>query len=198
MRWTDMNLRTVVTIAAILACLRPAAAMVTNLPLQPVDVQTTQTPPQVFVHDNGGALRGARPDDDPSLLLYDASGNALYFTLEKWRAGNGALDIVPDSAGGGDQVTLNFRRLIAFGHYSVFLRTDDAEGQHFAPLDGSGISNNFDAHQDGSANVMISAPQPVTTGTWVVTIYHSDAQDHGNLPGDFTHTAHQQLIVKIP
>jgi hypothetical protein len=38
----------------------------------------------------------------------------------------------------------------------------------------------------------------VNSGTWIVTIYHSDAQDHGNSPGDFTHTAHQQLIVKVP
>ena len=192
-----MNLRTVLTIAAIAACLRPAVAMVTNLPLGPVDLQTTQTPPQVFVHANGDALRGARPDDDPNLPLFDASGNALYFTLEKWRAGNGAVDIVPDSEG-GDRVTLNLRRLIAFGHYSVFLRTDDADGQHFTPLDGSGITNNFDAHVDGSASVVVSAPQHIASGYWIVTIYHSDAQDHGNFPGDFTHTAHQQLIVKSP
>jgi hypothetical protein len=193
-----MSLRTVLTIAAIVACLRPAVAMVTNLPLQPVDVQTTQTPAQVFVHENGDSLRGARPDDDPSLPLFDGSVNALYFTLEKWRAGNGSVDIVPDSDAGGDRVTLNLRRLIAFGHYSVFLRTDDADGQHFVPLDGSGITNNFDAHQDGSASVVISAPQHVGTGSWIVTIYHSDDQDHGNFPGDFTHTAHQQLIVKAP
>ena len=172
--------------------------MVTNLPLQPVDVQTTQTPPQVFVHDNGDSLRGARPDDDPSLPLFNATGDALYFTLEKWLAGNGTVDVAPDSEGSGDRVTLNLRRLIAFGHYSVFIRTDDADGQHFLPLDGSGITNNFDAHQDGTASVAISAPQHVNSGTWIVTIYHSDAQDHGNSPGDFTHTAHQQLIVKIP
>jgi hypothetical protein len=195
-----MNLRTVLTIAAVAACLRPAVAMVTNLPLIPVDVQATQTPVQVFVRDNGDSLRGARADDDPNLPLFDASGNALYFTLDKWRAGNGAVDIVPDGdgGGGGDRVALNLRRLIAFGHYSVFLRTDDAEGQHFTPLDGSGITNNFDAHQDGSASVVVSAPQHLTTGNWIVTIYHSDAQDHGNFPGDFTHTAHQQLIVKTP
>jgi len=193
-----MNLRTVLTIAAFMACLRPAVAMVTNLPLQPVDVQTTQTPPQVFVHDNGDSLRGARPDDDPSLPLFNATGDALYFTLEKWLAGNGTVDVAPDSEGSGDRVTLNLRRLIAFGHYSVFIRTDDADGQHFLPLDGSGITNNFDAHQDGTASVAISAPQHVNSGTWIVTIYHSDAQDHGNSPGDFTHTAHQQLIVKIP
>ncbi|MGD0474537.1 MAG: hypothetical protein ABSB70_15165 [Candidatus Velthaea sp.] len=192
-----MNLRTVLTIAAIVACLRPAAAAVTNLSLQPVDVQTTQTPPQVFVHA-GDALRGARPDDDPSLPLFDATGDALYFTLEKWRAANGTLDVVPQNDGGGDQVTLSLRRLIAFGHYSVFLRTDDSDGQHFVPIDGSGITNNFDAHQDGSASVAVSAPQHITSGTWIVTIYHSDDQDHGNFPGDFTRTAHQQLIVKIP
>src|SRR5450755_1167542 len=96
MRWTDMSLRTVLTIAAFAACLRPAVAMVTNLPLQPVDVQATQTPPQVFVRDNRDSLRGARPDDDPSLLLYDAAGNSLYFTLEKWSAANGTIDVAPD------------------------------------------------------------------------------------------------------
>jgi len=198
MRWTDMNLRAVLTIAACMACLRPADAIVTNLPLQPVDVQATQTPAQVFVHDNGESLRGARPDDDPNLALFDAAGNALSFTLEKWRAGSGTVDIGPDSEGSGDRVTLNLRRLIAFGHYSVFVRTDAADGPHFLPLDGSGITNNFDAHQDGTASVDISAPQHMTSGTWIVTIYHSDAQDHGNSPGDFTRTAQQQLIVKIP
>jgi hypothetical protein len=193
-----MKLRTVLTVAAFAACLRPAVAAVTNLPLQPVDVQTTQTQPQVFVRENGDALRGARSDDDPSLPLFDASGNALYFTLDKWRAGNGAVDIAADSVGAGDRVTLTLRRLIAFGHYSIFVRTDGSDGQHFAPLDGSGISNNFDAHWDGSASVAISAPQHLSTGVWIVTIYHSDAQDHGNSPGDFTHTAQQQLIVKVP
>jgi hypothetical protein len=198
MRWTVMKLRTVLAIAAFAACLRPAVAMVTNLPLALVDVQTSQTPPQVFVRDTGGALRGARPDDDPSALLFDATGTSLYFTLDKWRAAAGALDIAPDPAGSGDRVSLNLRRLIAFGHYSVFLRTDAPDGQQFAPLDGSGITNNFDAHQDGTATVVISAPQHVPTGSWIVTIYHSDAQDHGNSPGEFTHTAHQQLLVKIP
>jgi hypothetical protein len=173
--------------------------MVTNLPLMPVDVQTTQTPTQVFVRENGGSLRGARADDEPGLLAFDSAGNSLGFTLEKWRAGSGALDIVPDSeSGAGDHVTLNLRRLIAFGHYSVFVRTDASDGQHFVPLDESGITNNFDAHQDGSASVAIDSPQHLASGSWVVTIYHSDAQDHGNLPGDFTRTAHQQLIVKVP
>ena len=171
--------------------------MVTNLPLQPVDVQSTQTPPQVFVHESGDTLRGARPDDDPGLPLYDASGTALYFTLEKWRAGNGSLDIAPDTDGVGDRVTLTLRRLIAFGHYSVFLRVDGPDGPQFAPLDRSGITNNFDARQDGTANVDISSPH-IASGTWIVTIYHSDAQDHGNSPGELAHTAHQQLLVKLP
>lgn len=172
--------------------------MITNVPLLPVDIQTTQTPPQVFVHESGGALRGARPDDDPGLLLFDATGTSLYFTLEKWRAGNGSIDLAPDGTSSGDRVSLNLRRLIAFGHYSVFIRTDAADGQRFAPLDGSGITNNFDARQDGTASATISAPQHVPSGAWIVTVYHSDAQDHGNSPGEFTHTAHQQLIVKVP
>src|ERR1035438_5989044 len=74
MRWTDMSLRTVLTIAAIVACLRPAVAMVTNLPLQPVDVQTTQTPPQGFGRDNGGSLRGARPGPDPRPSAFHPRG----------------------------------------------------------------------------------------------------------------------------
>ena len=171
--------------------------MATNLPLQPVDLQTTQTLPQVFVRD-GDSLRGARPDDDPSLPLFDATGNALSFTFEKWRAGSGAVDIAPDSEGSGDRVSLNLRRLIAFGHYSIFIRTDSADGPHFLPLDGSGITNNFDAREDGTQSVAISSPAHLSSGAWIVTVYHSDAQDHGNVPGDFTHTAHQQLIVKVP
>lgn len=192
--------------------MRPADASLTNTPLQAADPQTTQTPAQVFVHDSRGSsptddgaevrrggLRAPRPDDDPTLPLYDAGDNALYFTLEKWRAGYGAIDIGPDpDGGGGDRVSLNLRRLIAFGHYSVFVRTDDAGGPHFAPLDGSGITNNFDAHVDGTATVTISAPQHVVSGAWIVTLYHSDAQDHGNSPGDLTRTAHQQLMVKLP
>ncbi len=172
--------------------------MVSNVPLAAVDAVATQTPVQVFVQDNHEGLRGARPDDDLGLPLYDAGGNALYFTLEKWRAGNGALDITADTDTSGDRVTLNLHRLIAFGHYSIFTRTDAADGPHFTPLDGSGLSNNFDAHVDGMASVSVSAPQHVSSGTWIVIVYHSDAQDHGNSPGDFTHTAHQQLIVKVP
>jgi hypothetical protein len=193
-----MKLRTVLTIAAVMACLRPAVALVTNLPMQLADLQSTQTPAQVFVGDAGDKVREPRPDDDPNLPLYDAAGAPLAFTLEKWRAAGGTVDIAPDSEGAGDRVTLNLHKLIAFGHYSVFVRTDGSDGQHFGPLDSSGLTNNFDARQDGTASVAISSPQHLTSGEWIVTIYHSDAQDHGNFPGDFTHTAHQQLIVKVP
>ncbi len=172
--------------------------MVASLTFAPVDLQTSQTPPQIFVRDAGGSVRAMHADDDPSLPAFDASGNALSFTLEKWRAATGTVDVGPDTEGSGDLVTLTLHKLIAFGHYSVFVRTDAADGAHFAPLDGSGITNNFDARQDGSATVVISSGQHLTSGTWLVTIYHSDAQDHGNSPGDFTHTAHQQLTVKLP
>jgi hypothetical protein len=192
-----MKLRAVLTIAAFVACLRPAVAAETSLPFGPADMQTSQTPAQVFVHENGDALRGAKADDDGNVPLYTASGSALLFTLDKWRAGGGTVDVEPDTDGSGERVTLTMHRLIAFGHYSVFVRTDGSDGPRFAPLDRSGLTNNFDAHQDGSANIEIDAAN-VNSGTWIVTIYHSDAQDHGNSPGDFTRTAHQQLIVKVP
>jgi hypothetical protein len=186
--------------------------MLTGIPMQLVDTATTQTPAQVFVHDeratgqadqtagpHDAGLRAPRPDDDAGQPIFDATGNPLYFTLEKWRAAGGGIDLAPDSDGApGDRVSLAFHRLIAFGHYSVFIRTDATDGPHFAPLDGSGITNNFDAHVDGAANVTISTPQHLAAGVWIVAIYHSDAQDHGNSPGDFTHSAFQQLIVKLP
>ncbi len=182
--------------------------MVSNAALIPVD-QTTQTPAQVYLRDSrapadagaahAAGLRAPRADDDPTAPLYDAAGRFLAFTLEKWRAANGSIDITPADAGGaGDRITLTLHRLIAFGHYSVFIRSDSADGPHFAPLDGSGITNNFDAHEDGGATVAISTAQHVASGSWIVTIYHSDAQDHGNSPGDLTRTAQQQLMIKVP
>jgi hypothetical protein len=190
-------LRAVLTFAAVLACLRPAVAIETGLPFGPVEAQAAPTPPQIFVRE-GQSVRAVRSEDDPALIVYDATGTSLAFTLEKWRAGSGDADIGPDTDGAGDKVTLTLRHLIAFGHYSVFVRTDDASGAHFVPLDGSGLTNNFDARVDGSANIAISAPGHLASGSWIVTIYHSDAADHGNSPGEFAHTAHQQLILKVP
>ncbi len=211
MRWTDMRLRTVLTIAAVAACLRPADASVAATPLLPADAPGAQTPAQVFVRDSRASvqtdeninvheagLRSPRSDDDPATPVFDAAGNALFFTLEKWRAASGTVDILPNSDVPGDRVSLSLHRLIAFGHYSVFVRMDGADGPHFSPLDGSGITNNFDAREDGGASVTISAPQHMNAGSWIVTVYHSDAQDHGDSPGDFPRTAHQQLVLRLP
>ena len=199
------------TIAAIVACLRPADASLAAAPLLLADAPGTQTPAQVFVRDSRASvqtdetinvheagLRSPRADDDPATPVFDAGGNALFFTLEKWRAASGTVDISSADNAPGDRISLNLHRLIAFGHYSIFVRTDGTAGPHFVPLDGSGITNNFDAHEDGAASVTISAPQHMSAGAWIVTVYHSDAQDHGDSPGDFPRTAHQQLVLKLP
>ena len=205
-----MKLRSLLPIAVFALLCAPVLAG-TPLPLIPVDSTATQTPAQVFVRDanarietdergivHDAGLRGARADDDASSELYTASGNPLLFTVEKWRAATGTAEVGPDSTGPGDRVVLSLRRLIAFGHYSVATRATGPDGTRFAPIDGSGVSNNFDAKQDGSASVIVTSPMHLAAGTSLVIVYHSDAQDHGSSPGDFGRTAHQQLIVRVP
>jgi hypothetical protein len=202
-----MALRFVLTLGAFFSCF--AAAGAANVTFGLVDLQATGTPAQVFIRDNSAraesderglihiaGLRGLQNDDDPGLEVYNAEGASLLFTLEKWRAANGTADVSPDT--GGDRVALSLRRLIAFGHYSVFVRTTGNEGVRFAPLDGSGIGNDFDAKEDGGANIVVSSPGHLVSGSSIVIIYHSDDQDHGNFPGAFGRTAHQQLIARVP
>lgn len=204
-----MKLRSVLTLVALFACALPAAAA-PSLNFTLIDQGSTATPPQVFVRDanartetdergivHDAGLRGARPDDEPNIELFSAAGDSLLFTVEKWRAANGTAEISPDGSG-GDRVVLTLRRLIAFGHYSVFVRTQGPDGVRFVPVDGSGVANSFDAKQDGSANIVVSSPTRFAPGSSLVVVYHSDAADHGNSPGDFGRTAHQQLAVRIP
>ena len=66
------------------------------------------------------------------------------------------------------------------------------------PLDGKGALNSFSADQAGEATVSLYTPKPLTTGSIIVVVYHSDAQDHGLAPGAFGHSAHQQLVVRVP
>ncbi|GAC1433274.1 MAG: hypothetical protein NVSMB5_26980 [Candidatus Velthaea sp.] len=205
-----MKFRSLLTLAAFVTALAPAVAA-QPLNFVPVDPQATQTPAQVFVKDGNArvetdergivhdaGLRGARTDDEPNIELFNGAGDTLAFTVEKWRAANGTAEISPDSGSSGDRVVLALRRLIAFGHYSIVVRTTGAEGTRFAAIDGSGVSNNFDAKQDGSANVVVTSPTHLVSGSAIVVVYHSDAQDHGSSSGDFGRTAHQQLIVRVP
>lgn len=203
-----MTLRFVLTLGAFFSCLAGAGAAA-SVTFGLADMQTTGTPAQIFVRDNSAraendergvvhiaGLHGVQNGDDPSLEVFNADGSSLLFTLEKWRAANGTADVSPDT--GGDRITLTLRRLIAFGHYSVFIRSTGPDGVRFAPLDGSGIGNDFDAKQDGAANIVVTSPEHLASGTLIVIIYHSDDQDHGNSPGMFARTAHQQLIARIP
>jgi hypothetical protein len=203
-----MTLRFVLTLGAFFSCLAVAEAA-GSVTFGLVDMQTSGTPAQVFIRDNGAraendergsahiaGLRGLQNEDDPGAEIHNADGTSLLFTAEKWRAANGTADIAPD--GGGDRVTLTLRRLIAFGHYSVFIRTSGSDGVHFVPLDGSGIGNDFDSKQDGAANIVVNSPEHLVSGSAIVIIYHSDDQDHGNSTGPFGRTAHQQLFARVP
>ncbi|MFN2461640.1 MAG: hypothetical protein ABR591_13295 [Candidatus Velthaea sp.] len=209
MRWTVMRLAFVLALAAVFTGALPAAAA--SLTFALADPQATQTPAQIFVRDANAraesddrgivhiaGFRGLLNDDESTVEAYNADGEPLLFTVDKWRAAGGTADASADPGGSGDRITLALRRLIAFGHYSVFLRTTLADGVRFAALDGSGVGNNFDAKQDGSANVVVSSPSHVAAGAAIVVIYHSDAHDHGNSPGDFGRTAHQHVIARVP
>jgi hypothetical protein len=196
------------TLAAMVLSSCPAVAAM-SVAFLPAEAQMAQTEPQVFVRDprspaEKGAhgtphvkgLRPVRTEDGGNTELFNADGDTLLFTLEKWRAAGGAFEVTPDA--GGDRVAFNLHRLIAFGHYSVFIRENAPDGEHFLPLDGSGLANDFDARQDGAANLVITASGHVTSGTTLVVIYHSDGQDHGNSPGELGRTAHLQLVATLP
>ena len=183
--------------------------MPVTVTFQPVDPSTSSLPPQVFVKDDRApgqtddrgivsiaGFRRLRTDDPPGAELYNGDGTSLLFTLEKWRAGGGSVDLATDDVETKAVVTL--RRLIAFGRYSLFLRTGVEDGVRYTPLDGKGGINSFTADQAGAASVTVYTPAPLTTGAVIVVVYHSDALDHGASPGAFGHTAHQQLVVRVP
>jgi hypothetical protein len=175
----------------------PALLLAAALPFQPLDPVATSVPPQVFVRDEGQGFRRVRGTDPANGELYNSDGTALLFTLEKWRAATGTVEIVDGEA--ETKVTLTFRRLIAFGRYSIFLRSGIGEDARFAPLDGAdGALDTFNADQDGAAAVTVFTRLPLRSGTVLALVYHSDAQDHGPSPGEFGRTAHQQLLTRIP
>lgn len=182
----------------------------TPLTFQAIDPTTTSQPAQVYVLDKNApaesddrglvhapGLRRPADNDEPNVELYDADANSLLFTLEKWRAANGTATLSP-SSDGGTQVVAQFRRLIAFGRYSLFLRTPGGDGARLVPLDGAGTHNSFDAVQDGTANVVVAVPRRLPSGSQIVVVYHSDALDHGATPGIVGKDAHPQLLVRVP
>lgn len=203
-----MSFRPLFLFAALLACIAPAAAAPV-LTFQAIEPSTTSLAPQVFVADsnataqtddrgmvNVAGFRRVRPEDDPSVALFTNDGVGMLLSLDKWRAASGTADITASID--ESKVVLAFRRLVAFGRYSMFTRTLGDNGPSYAPLDGKGELNSFTADVAGSANVTMFTPKPLATGTQIVAIYHSDSMDYGVAPGEFGHTAHQQLILRVP
>ena len=204
----DMSFRPLFLLAALLACIAPVTAAPV-LTFQAIEPSTTSLAPQVFVADPAAAAqtddrgmvniagyRRVRPEDDPSVALFTNDGIGLLLSLDKWRAGSGTAEIT--SSLEESKVALAFRRLVAFGRYSLFARTLGDNGPSYAPLDGKGELNSFTADVTGNANVTIFTPKPLVAGTQIVAIYHSDSMDYGVAPGQFGHTAHQQLILRVP
>lgn len=203
-----MILRPFLVLVAIVALAFPASAA-PLLSFQPIDPATTAVAPQVFVADpaapavtddrglvSAQGYRRVRPDDGPNLEVYNADGDSLLITLDKWRAANGTVEVANND--NESKVTVSLRRLVAFGVYSLFLRTTGANGPQYEPLDGKGQVNTFTADQGGNGGKSVFTTQPIEPGSQIVVVYHSDSAAHGRSPGAFGHTAHQQLIVRVP
>jgi hypothetical protein len=172
--------------------------------------RATVVDPQVFVADEAATasagpqnidhvagIRPAKLEDSPEALVVNSAGESLAFTLGKWFAGRGSADIVTLPSG-NDRVTFTFSQLIAFGHYSLFEVAFSPEGSTFAPLDGEGSQNSFDASVEGNATVAVSVPHHLEPGSAIVLVYHSDDVDHGNSRGLIGRNAHQQLALRLP
>jgi hypothetical protein len=165
--------------------------------------------PQVFVKDDAAAegtgpeniahtagLRPARVDDLREVVVYNAKGDSLGFTLERWFGASGSVDIDPQP-NGNSRLTLKCQKLVAFGVYSVFRIAFSPDGASFKPIDGDGTTNSFTATVDGNANVVMSSPDALVRGNAIVLILHSDSQEHGVSRGEIGVTAHQQLIARL-
>ncbi len=165
--------------------------------------------PEIFVKDDAAAegtsdqgiahiagLRTARVDDLREVVAYNAKGDSLGFTLDRWFGASGTVDIDPQP-NGSSRLTMSFQKLIAFGVYSIFRVSFAADGTTFRPIDGDGATNSFTATVDGNANVVMSTPDALGHGNAIVLVLHSDSQEHGVSRGEIGVTAHQQLIVHL-
>jgi len=166
--------------------------------------------PQVFVRMQGAktgigpqgiphaaGYLPARLADPPTSPLYNADGKPLGFTLGRWMAAAGAVDITAN-ASGDDSVAATLRGLIPRGVYSLFENHFDRTPVGFTPLDGRGVSNSFVASKAGTAVVTVTTRGLLTAANAVLLVYHSDAKSHGSSRGKIGITAHHQLIARIP
>ncbi|MBC5810324.1 MAG: hypothetical protein GIW95_05675 [Candidatus Eremiobacteraeota bacterium] len=189
---------------------RPALVFVTHAAF--FSQETRRSPaidPQAFVRDDAAAegtgpqniahvagLRTARIDDLPESVAYTAKRDSLGFTVQKWFGANGMVELA-SGTGGATRATFSFKKLIAFGVYSLFRINFSPDGATFLPFDGDGTTNTFTASVDGTAAMVMTSPDALPRGSAIVLIYHSDAQEHGTSRGEIGVSAHHQLIVRL-
>jgi hypothetical protein len=152
------------------------------------------TGPQGIVHAAG--YRAAYGVDDPAAALFNAQGKPLGFTVGEWFAARGSVTVSP--AGSDTRASLTFSGLIPHGRYSMFENHFAATGITFAPLDGTGKTNSFNAGADGTAKLSLTVPGRISHADGVLLVFHSDGVDHGMHRGDIGVNAHHQLIMRMP
>ena len=142
-------------------------------------------------------VRNAMMVDDPERPVLSGAGKPLGFTLGRWFAAAGTVDLAPQ-ASGTERIEMHFTHLVAGGRYSLFENHFDTMPVTFTPLDGAGTANGFVAAKDGSAATTVIAPSVLTHDNAVLVVYHSDGIDHGQSRGAIGIDAHHQLIARIP
>lgn len=173
--------------------------------------QPTLVDPQVFVAVAGApevpkglqgiahvaGVRNAVMVDDPERPALSGAGKALGFTLARWFAAAGTVDLAPRTDG-TERIAMHFTHLVSNGRYSLFENHFDTMPVTFTPLDGAGTANGFTASKDGSAEVTVVAPSALTHDNAVLAVYHSDGIEHGQSRGTIGIDAHHHLIARIP
>ena len=142
-------------------------------------------------------IRNAVMVDDPERPVLSGAGKPLGFTLGRWFAAAGTVDLAPQ-ASGTERIAMHFTHLVSGGRYSLFENHFDTMPVTFTPLDGAGTANGFVAAKDGSAATTVIAPSVLTHDNAVLVVYHSDGIDHGQSRGAIGIDAHHQLIARIP
>lgn len=159
------------------------------------DAASEGTGPENIMHVAG--LRPAQVDDIPELVVYNAAGDSLGLTLDKWLGASGTLEVGPGTTG-GTRFTMTFKHLVAFGVYSLFRETFSRDGQTFVPIDGDGTENSFTASVEGGAIIVMTSPVLLSHTDAIVLVLHSDSQEHGISRGLIGINAHEQLIARMP
>jgi len=164
--------------------------------------------PQVFVQDPAAEAAtgpqgikhaaGFRPplieQDAKSSLLYNADGKPLGFDLHTWLSPSGIVTITEQ--GGKILLEATFKGLKPNGNYSIFENHFDHTPVTFTAMDGTGKSNSFSAHPNGTAKISITLPDFPTHANAVLLIYNSEGQSHGLDRGKVGIEAHHQLIAR--